>query len=111
VARAISTFGPLPAMDPASQYAAVALQNPNLEGADMTIALYAADGAILGAASRSLPSGQRLLLEVSELVPGAPVLAGSSVRVSSSLPVQMFGVLVDESLQSLTPRLPIEAVP
>jgi hypothetical protein len=111
VARTISTFGPLPAMNPAYQYAAVALQNPNLERADMTLVLYAANGAILNVTTRSVPSGQRLLLEVSELIPGARLLTGSSVRVQSSRPIQMFGLVVDDRIRSVTPRLPIEAGP
>ena len=94
IARTSSTFGPLPAMNPAYQYAALALQNPSLERADLTLVLYGANGALLGVSSRSLKSGHRLLLELSELLPGTPVRPGSSMRVFSSRPVQMFGLLV-----------------
>ena len=110
-ARSVSTFGAIPALNPAYQYAALALQNPNLARADMTLVLYASNGARLGVASRSLKSGHRLLLELSELLPGTQVLPGSSLRVVSSRPIQMFGLIVDDRIRSVTPRLPVEARP
>ena len=112
VARTISTLRPLPAMTAPYQYAAVGVQNPNLERADLTFVLYAANGAPLNVASRSLPSGQRLLLEVSELIPGVLRLwPGSYLRVSSSRPIQAFDLIVDDRFRSVTPRLPAEAAP
>ena len=104
-ARTAGTFGPIAAMDPAFQYAALAVQNPGLERADMLLELLAADGTLLQSSSRSLDSGYRLALEVSELFDGAPLPPGSSVRLTSSVPVQAFGMIVDERIRSITPRL------
>ena len=107
-ARSLSTFGPIPALD-ASQYAALALQNPNATGADVTVALYAADGAFLHSSTRSLKSGYRLALELSELLDGVPPPAGAFVRVTSSVPIEVFGLICDETAWAVTPRLPAEA--
>ena len=54
----------------ALQYAALALQNPNLASANVTMALHAADGTLLHSSARSLQSGYRLALELSELFDG-----------------------------------------
>ena len=40
-----------------AQYAGLALQNPGLSGADVTVALYAADGTFLYSSPRSLGAG------------------------------------------------------
>jgi hypothetical protein len=111
VARTLATLGSLPAMTPPYQYAAVAVQNPSLQPASMTLVLYAANGGVLGVTTRSLASGHRMMLELTELFGGARTLPGSSVRVLSSVPVQTFGLVVDERIQTVTPRLPVEATP
>jgi hypothetical protein len=111
VARSLATFGSIPAMNPAFQYAALALQNANLDPADVTLELFAADGTLLQSSPRSLESGYRLMLELSELFGGLQAPPGSSVRVTSSVPVQVFGLLIDDRILSITPRLPNEATP
>ena len=108
--RSLATIGPLPAMNGA-QYAALALQNPNLAGANVTLALYAADGALMQSSSRALENGHRLTLELSELFDGVAPPPGASVRVTSSLPIEAFGLLCDEGTWTVTPRLPAEASP
>jgi hypothetical protein len=110
-ARSLATFGPIPAMNGDFQYAALALQNPNLDRADMTLELYAADGTLLQSSPHSLESGYRLALELSELFDGVAAPPGASVRVTSSLPVQAFGLFFDERIRTITPRLPAEATP
>ena len=106
--RSLSTLGPLPALN-GSQYTALALQNPNLTGVDLTLALYAADGTFLYSSTRSLASGFRLALELSELLDGVTPPAGASVQVTSSLPIEVFGLLCDEGTWTVTPQLPAEA--
>ena len=108
--RSLATFGPIPALN-GTQYAALALQNPNLASANVTIELYAADGTLLHASSRSLENGYRLSLELSELFDGVAPPSGASVRVTSSLPIEVFGLLCDEGTWTVTPRLPTEATP
>jgi hypothetical protein len=111
VTRSLATFGPIPAMNPAFQYAALALQNPNLEAADATLELYAADGTLLQSSLRTLESGYKLTLELSELFDGVAPPPDASVRVTSSLPLETFGLFVDERIRTVTPRLPAEAAP
>jgi hypothetical protein len=106
--RTVATVGPIPATN-STQYFAVALQNPTLAGASVTIQLYAPDGTLLQSSSRSLGAGYRLMLDVSELFDGIAPPPGALVRVISSGPIQTFGLLCDEAAWTLTPRLPVEA--
>lgn len=106
--RSVAAFGTIPEMH-GRQYIALALQNPQLTSANVTIALHAADGALVQTASRSLQSGYRLALELSELFDGIAPPPGGSVRVSASLPIQMFDLLCDEGAWTVTPRLAVDA--
>ena len=106
--RSLATVGPLPAMN-GMQYAALALQNPGLASANVTLELLASDGTLLLSSTRSLQNGYRLALELSELFDGMVPPPGASVRVISSLPVQVFGMLCDEAAWTVTPWLPVEA--
>jgi hypothetical protein len=105
--RSVSTIGPIPVVG--AQYAALALQNPDLTAADVTIGLYAADGTFLYSSTRSLPNGTRLTLELSELLDGVVPPPGGFVQVTSSLPIEAFGMLCDEGTWTVTPRLALEA--
>lgn len=109
VARTVATLGSIPFMTPPYQYAALALQNPNLEPVSMTLVLYASNGAVLAVSTRSLASGHRWALELSEIFGGTRPPALSSVRVLASQPVQMFGMVIDDRIRTITPRLPVEA--
>ena len=102
--RDVATFGPIPAMN-GSQYAALALQNPGLTAADVTLELYGADGTLLQSAQRSLERSHRLALELAELFDGVAPPSGASVRVTSSAPIEMFGLICDEAAWTVTPRL------
>ena len=106
--RSVASVGPLPAMD-GTQSAALALQNPGLASATVTLELLASDQTLLLSSTRSLPNGHRLALEISELFDGVVPPAGASVRVISSLPIQAFGLLCDEGAWTVTPWLPAEA--
>jgi hypothetical protein len=106
--RSLSTFGPIPGLTGA-QYAALALQNPNLTTAYAIVLLYSNDGTLLHWSVRPLRSGHRLTLELSELFDGVAPPPGASVRVISTLPIEMFGLLCDEETWTVTPRLPAEA--
>ncbi len=106
--RSLATFGPIPAMNGA-QYGGLALQNPALTPAVVTIGLYAADGAFLHSSTRWLEKGTQVALELSELLDGVAPPPGAFVRVTSSLPIQVFGLLCDEGTWRVAPRLPIEA--
>lgn len=109
VTRSEATFGPIFALRaPRDEYAALALQNPNLDPADVTLDVLAADGTLVESSAHSLAAGHRLVLEVSELFDGVrPVRPprGGSVRVASSLPIEAFGLIVDERTGTVTPHL------
>ena len=106
--RSLATVGPLPAMS-GMQYAALALQNPGLASANVTVELLASDDTLLHSSTRSLQNGYRLALELSELFDGMVPPPGASVRVVSSSPIQVFGLLCDEGAWTVTPWLPVEA--
>jgi hypothetical protein len=107
--RSVATFGPIPAMN-GSQYIGLALQNPNLTAAAVTIALYAADGTFLHSSTRSLEQRTRLALELSELLDGVPPPPGASVQVTSTVPIAAFALWCDEAPWTVRPQLPAEAV-
>jgi len=77
----------------------------------MTLVLYAANGGVLAVSTRSLESGHRWALELSEIFGGLRPPALSSVRVLASQPIQMFGMVIDDRIRAITPRLPVEARP
>ena len=106
--RTVATVGPIPSTN-SMQYFALALQNPTLVAADVAIELYAPDGTLLQSSARSLRSGYRLLLELSEIFDGMAPPPGAHVRVTSSSPIATFGLFCDEAAWTLTPSLPVEA--
>ena len=77
----------------------------------MTLALYAANGTLLGVASRSLQSGHRLALELSELLDGARRRRARRCASISSLPIQMFGLLVTTGSGRSRPACPSKPSP
>jgi hypothetical protein len=106
--RSVATFGPLAAAT-GPRYTALALQNPNLAAADVMVGLYAPNGALFYSATRSLESGTRLTLELSELLGGIVPPPGTLVRVISSLPIEAFSLLCDDGALTVAPSLPVEA--
>jgi hypothetical protein len=106
--RAVATLGPFPSLS-ATQYAGLALQNPNAGDVAIGIALYDAGGALLYRSTRTLESQHRLALELSELLDGVTPPPGSSVVVSASAPIDAIGLLCDEASWTVSPSLPLEA--
>lgn len=87
---------------PASQISGVAVQNPNLTPAFVTVSLYSALNLQVGSSTVSVPSGYRFIAETSELTNASPQ-AGSYIVVTSTQPVQSFGFIADESQSTLLP--------
>jgi hypothetical protein len=106
--RSVATFGALPPL-PAGQYVALALLNPNLAAADVTVAAYSADGALFYWSSLALREGHRLALELSELLDGVSPPEGGWIRVTSSVPLHAARLLCDERAWTVTPALPTGA--
>jgi hypothetical protein len=86
----------------ANQITGVAVQNPSLAPAVVTVSLYSAQNVQLGSSTINVPSGHRFVAETSELTNAAPQ-AGSYVVLTSTQPVQSFGFTADESQSSLIP--------
>lgn len=85
-----------------SQFGGLALQNPSLAGANVKVWLFSATNIILGTSTISIPSGYRLMREVSELTGVAPA-PGSFVVVTSDQPLQVFGFMADNVAGTITP--------
>lgn len=94
-------YPPMPSLL-SSQITGVAVQNPNLAPAGVTVSLYSAQNALLGSSTINVPSGHRFIAEASELTNAAPGV-GSYMVVTSTLPVQSFGFIADESQSTVLP--------
>ncbi len=94
-----STISPLLNAD---YFTALALQNPNGTDAVVTVEAHAADGALTGSTTVTLPSGGRLTREVSELL-GSVLPTGSYLRVVSTQPVQALGLLGNDKTGAVMP--------
>jgi hypothetical protein len=97
-----AVFTPVAASS-ASQFTGIALQNPGTAPANVTVALYSADNALLGSGALTLPAGYRLMGTTQEFAQGAAPVAGSYLVVASTQPVQVFGFLADTSAGTVTP--------
>jgi IPT/TIG domain len=105
-----AVFAPMGAAS-ANRCTGLAMQNPSQSPANVTVALHAPDGALLGSSAVVLPSGYRLMGETSEMAQGAAPVPGSYVVVSSDQPIQMFGFVGDAAAGTVTPFLPVQAQP
>jgi uncharacterized protein (TIGR03437 family) len=85
-------------------YTGLALQNTSLSTVDVSLDLLSASGQVLASSSVQLPSGSRHVREVSELFPGtASIPAGSVVRVTPKSPIQMLGLIGDDTAKTVAP--------
>jgi hypothetical protein len=94
-----------------SQFTGIALQNPSVTPATVSIALYSSANTLLGSSSFTLPGGYRLMGETSELTQGATPALGSYLVVASTQPVQVFGLVGDIGLGTVTPFTAMLAQP
>jgi hypothetical protein len=94
-----------------SQFTGIALQNPSIAAANVSVALYSSANTLLGSSSLNVPSGYRLMLETSELTQGAVPGTGSYLVVSSTQPIQVFGFVGDNAAGTVTPFTPVLAQP
>jgi hypothetical protein len=101
--QAIATI-PATGTLPATQWNALALQNPNPGPAVITVSLEPfGEGR---SATFILPPGGRLVDTISGLLNGVPVGPGDSVSMISTAMIQVFGIAGDEAANTLTPFLP-----
>jgi IPT/TIG domain len=110
VTHSWAVFGPMAAAA-STQFTGLAVQNPNLTPTDVTVALYSPANVLLGSSTLSVPAGNRLMRETSELAQGVIPPIGSYVVVTSSQPVQAFGFWGDDGSGTVTPFTAIAARP
>jgi hypothetical protein len=110
VTHSIAVFAPIAAL-PENQFSGVAVQNPGVVPAAVTISLYSAQNALLEASTISVPPGYRFMAETSELTNGVAPPQGSYVVVSSTQPVQNFAFIADASQSTVSPFAAIAAQP
>jgi hypothetical protein len=110
VTHSKAVYGPIGTLLP-SQFSGIAVQNPNILSANVTVSLYSAQNALLASSTLTLPSGFRLTQETSEMMNGVAAPSGSYILVSSSEPVQSFALIADESQSTLFPFAATAALP
>ena len=93
-----------------SQFSGIALQNPNPAPANVTFTLLSSSNTVLGTSSVVVPSGDRMMRDMSELT-GVTAAEGSYVVVSSDAPVQMFAFLADNVTQTVVPYVALSSQP
>jgi hypothetical protein len=94
-----------------SQFTGVALQNPSVAAANVTVALYSSGNALLASSSFTLPSGYRLMGSTPEFTQGAAAPMGSYLLVTSTQPIQVFGFLADNASGTVVPFAAAAAQP
>src|SRR5262249_1277123 len=90
------------------EFGGIAVQNPNIKEATVTFNLFSSSNAALGSATIALPSGNRIMREISELVSIVPT-QGSYLEVSSDVPVQMFGFLGNNVTGAVLPYVSLSS--
>jgi hypothetical protein len=94
-----------------SQFTGVAIQNPSIAPANVTVALYSSGNALLGSSSFTLRSGYRLMGSTPEFTQGAAAPMGSYLLVTSTQPIQIFGFLGDNASGTVVPFAAATAQP
>jgi hypothetical protein len=102
VTHSLAVFNPV-MPGGATQFTGLAMQNPGLGATDVTVSLYSSDNILLGSSTVTLPSGNRMINEISELTQGAAPVFGSYVVVQSTQPIQTFGFSADTVSGAITP--------
>ena len=97
----VATVGPLPALG-VGQFMALAVQNPSPGPA--VVSLYHQRTGTL--ASVSLPSGGRIMDELSALFNGLNLQPGDIISINATSAVQILGMTGDETAMTLKPWLP-----
>jgi hypothetical protein len=84
------------AADTAATYSGIAVQNTGAATANITVSRLDSGGTVVATGTFQVPANARVLGATAEFVGSAPV-AGSAVRVEADAPVQMLGVIADET--------------
>jgi hypothetical protein len=85
-----------------SQFTGLAMQNPGAMPATITLETLSATGAVLGSSSVFLPAGTKITRDLLEFFAGAPT-ESVSVSIKSTAPVQILGLLGDDTTGDVLP--------
>ena len=102
VTHSMALYAPMGLLAP-NQFSGVAVQNPNLGPASVTVSLYSFRNTLLGSSTLALPPGYRIMAETSELTGGIAPPFGGYVVVASTQPVQSFGFIADATQSTILP--------
>jgi hypothetical protein len=94
----------------AGEFTGIAVQNPNLAPATVTFNLFSVSHDALGGSTIVIPSGYRMMRDMSEVTGVAPP-PGSYLVISSDAPVQMFGFLGDDAAGTVVPYFALASQP
>ena len=82
-------------------------QNPSSRSSVITIELFSAAHQLIGSSSFTLPSETRISREISEYLSDFRPRPGDYLRVRSSVPIQVIGLVGNEAEGSVVPVDPI----
>ncbi len=88
------------------RFMGLGFQNPNAESARIAVQLFSARRELISSIDFSLPADMRISREVFELLHVTPTL-GNYLRVLSSVPLQMIGLIGDDAEGSVVPLDPL----
>jgi hypothetical protein len=86
-----------------TMFSGLALQNLNQVRVVATLQLYSKSGILLATKKLSLGKNTRISRDLVELFPAAKPATGTRLTVTSTLPIQMLGLLGDDSTGTLLP--------
>ena len=95
------TLGSLIVKQGGSIFSGLALQNPSTIQAVARVSLFTAQGALIARTSVTLPASTKHVRDVLELFPGAQ--PNDIVQITSNSPIQMLGLLADNSAGVVAP--------
>ncbi len=96
-----STVGPVPVLT-TGQYWALGLQNPSKDSIAVTIV----NQRTQIKSTIVLPAGERVLDDLGSLLNGTTIKAGDVIKVTATSPIQIVGILADETALTVAPFLP-----
>jgi hypothetical protein len=99
--RQRSADGYLTVANSTTRVTGLALQNPNPNPTVVVLKLLSSKGAVLHSAYVTLPGYSRMVRAATELFPSA--VSGYKIHASSSVPLQMLGLLTDTTVETVVP--------
>jgi hypothetical protein len=93
-----------------TMFSGLALQNLNTARVTATFQLYSKTGTLLSTKTLSMATNTRYSRDLVEMFPALKPRNGMSLKVTSSKPIQMLGLLGDDSTGTLLP-VPATATP